>query len=113
MCKVIKGGTVRNEKLVQLVDGVPELPQVSQQDDTDIGLALDFECDLLIVSHAREGRMICAIKDRIKQIGGFTLIISLVFCNAYTNILKVNDNVFRYQERGQSASSQKSLLIKG
>ncbi|XP_046742507.1 pyruvate kinase PKM-like [Diprion similis] len=97
-CKVVKGGIVRNEKLVQLVDGIPELPQVSGKDDADIGLALDFECDLLIVSHVRNGQMICAVKDRIKQIGTRPIcVVAKISCNqgleAFDDILKVADAI--------------------
>ncbi|XP_048513437.1 pyruvate kinase PKM-like [Athalia rosae] len=97
-CKVLKGGSVRDEKLVQLVDGVPELPQVSEQDDNDISLALGFECDLLIVSHVRDGRMICAVKDSIKKVGIHPICVMAKICSnqgmdAFDDILKVADGI--------------------
>lgn len=89
---------MRNEKLVQLVDAVPELPQVSPQDDNDIGLALDFECDLLIVSHARDGKMICAVKERIKESGTRPIcVLAKISSNqgldAFDDILRVADGI--------------------
>ena len=71
MCKIIKGGTVKEESTVQLCNSILDLPQISEKDDQDIDLASELECDFLISSHTRNGKMLCAIKDRVKQIGDY------------------------------------------
>lgn len=70
-CKIIKGGIIKEESTVQLCDSILDLPQISEEDDRDIDLASDLECDFLISSHTQNGKMVCAIKDRVKQKGDY------------------------------------------
>ncbi|XP_012141373.1 pyruvate kinase isoform X2 [Megachile rotundata] len=69
VCKVIKGGIIKDEKLVQLMDSIIPLPQISETDNEHIRLAADLECDILIANHVRNKRLINGIKSRLKQIG--------------------------------------------
>ncbi|XP_017762660.1 PREDICTED: pyruvate kinase-like [Eufriesea mexicana] len=68
-CKVIKGGIVRDDKLVQLLDSVISLPQISEKDTKHLKLASILECDFLIMNHTRNEKMIYGIKSRLKHIG--------------------------------------------
>ncbi|XP_015589639.1 pyruvate kinase PKM [Cephus cinctus] len=97
-CKIVKGGRISNEKIVHLIDTSIDLPQVSEQDDIDIGLALEYECDFLIVSHARDGKMICAVKDRAKQLGLKPICVlgkisTQQGLDCFDDILKVSDGI--------------------
>ncbi|KAG7213001.1 hypothetical protein KM043_002339 [Ampulex compressa] len=69
VCTVLKGGVIKDESIVHLLDSAVALPQVSKEDDAHIGLALDLECDFLIVNHARCAKMIYAVRKRIADIG--------------------------------------------
>lgn len=62
---------MRNEKLVQLLDTVVELPQISETDDEHIKLSSRLECDFVIVNHARNEKMIYNIKRHYRQMGRF------------------------------------------
>ena len=70
-CKIKKGAKIKEESLVHLCDSILELPQISEEDDKDIILASDLECDFLISSNVQNGKMVCAIKNRLKEIGDY------------------------------------------
>ncbi|XP_023290529.1 pyruvate kinase [Orussus abietinus] len=97
-CKISKGGIIRDEKIVHLIDSVVELPQVSEQDDFDIAFALNHKSDFLIVSHVRSSKMICAVRNRVEQIGSRPICIlskisSLQGVNCFDEVLKVSDGI--------------------
>ncbi|XP_033296966.1 pyruvate kinase-like [Bombus bifarius] len=68
-CKIIKGGIVRDNKLVQLLDSVVSLPQISEKDTEHMKLASMLECDFLIMNHTRNEKMLYGIKSRLKKMG--------------------------------------------
>ncbi|KAK2583105.1 hypothetical protein KPH14_009132 [Odynerus spinipes] len=68
-CEVIKGGTVRNEKSVQLVGATVPLPMLSERDCTHINFASNVECDFIIVNQTRSSKMIRSVYRNIKQTG--------------------------------------------
>ncbi|XP_078036483.1 pyruvate kinase [Augochlora pura] len=68
VCKVLKGGIVRDEAQVQLLDSVVELPQLSKTDEEQIELTSFLECDFCIVNHTRNEKMIEAVKTGFDQI---------------------------------------------
>nr|XP_031834389.1 pyruvate kinase-like [Nomia melanderi] len=69
VCRVLKGGIVRDGKLVQLLDSVVALPQLSKKDEEHIELASFLECDFCIVNHTRNENMVEAVKTGFKQMG--------------------------------------------
>ncbi|KOC58949.1 Pyruvate kinase isozymes R/L [Habropoda laboriosa] len=69
ICKVVKGGTVRDDALVQLLDSIISLPQISEKDTQHVKLASALECDFVIVNHARNKEMIFSVKSRLKEMG--------------------------------------------
>ncbi|KAF3423639.1 hypothetical protein E2986_13158 [Frieseomelitta varia] len=68
-CRVVKGGIVRDNKLVQLLDSTVSLPQISDRDTGHVKLASMLECDFLIMNHTRNVRMLHGMKSRLKQMG--------------------------------------------
>ncbi|KAK9298554.1 hypothetical protein QLX08_008146 [Tetragonisca angustula] len=68
-CRVVKGGIVRDNKLVQLLDSTVSLPQISDTDTGHVKLASMLECDFLIMNHTRNERMLYGMKSRLKQMG--------------------------------------------
>ncbi|XP_029044342.2 pyruvate kinase PKM-like [Osmia bicornis bicornis] len=69
VCEIIKEGVVGDEKLVQLLDSAVSLPQISETDNEHVSLASMLECDIVIVNHARNEKMVHGIKSRLKHIG--------------------------------------------
>ncbi|KZC14922.1 Pyruvate kinase, partial [Dufourea novaeangliae] len=74
-CRVLKGGIVRDEKLVQLLDSVVALPQLSKKDEEHIQLSSFLECDFCIVNHTRNEKMVEAVKTGFNQMGMRTICI--------------------------------------
>lgn len=68
-CRVVKGGVVRDNKLVQLLDSTVSLPQISDRDTEHVKLASTLECDFLVMNHTRNEKMLYGIKSRLKQMG--------------------------------------------
>lgn len=68
-CRVVKGGIVRDNKLVQLIDSTVSLPQISDRDTGHVKLASMLECDFLITNHTRNEKMLYGMKSRLKQMG--------------------------------------------
>ncbi|XP_076763134.1 pyruvate kinase [Xylocopa sonorina] len=64
-CKIVKGGIVRDNKPVQLLDTIVSLPQISEKDTQHIKLASKLKCDFLIVNHVRNEKMIYGVKSRL------------------------------------------------
>ncbi|XP_076655565.1 pyruvate kinase [Halictus rubicundus] len=69
VCRVVKGGIVRDEALVQLLDSVVALPQLSKTDEEHIELASFLECDFCIVNHTRNEKMVEAVQTGFDQMG--------------------------------------------
>ncbi|CAK9829804.1 Pyruvate kinase PKLR [Anthophora retusa] len=69
VCKVIKGGILRDNTLVQLLDSIIALPQISEKDTEHIKLACALECDFIVVNHVRSKEMIYSVKSRLKEMG--------------------------------------------
>ncbi|XP_076374838.1 pyruvate kinase [Megalopta genalis] len=67
VCKVLKGGIVRDEALVQLLDSIVELPQLSKTDEEQIELTSFLECDFCIVNHTRNEKMVEVVKTGFDQ----------------------------------------------
>ncbi|XP_043273321.1 pyruvate kinase-like [Venturia canescens] len=65
-CIVTKGGTVSDGKSLEPIDTALALPDISEQDDSDIEFATNSESDFIVVSHVRRGETILKVKDRIK-----------------------------------------------
>lgn len=61
-----------DEKLVQLLDSAVSLPQISETDNEHVSLASMLECDIVIVNHARNEKMVHGIKSRLKHIGTYS-----------------------------------------
>ncbi|KAK1135270.1 hypothetical protein K0M31_008041 [Melipona bicolor] len=68
-CRVVKSGIVRDNKLVQLLDSMVSLPQISDRDTEHVKLASMLECDFLIMNHTRNEKMLYGMKSRLKQMG--------------------------------------------
>ncbi|CAD1478791.1 unnamed protein product, partial [Heterotrigona itama] len=68
-CRVVKAGIVRDNKLVQLLDSIVSLPQISDTDAEHARLASTLECDFLIMNHTRNGTMLRGMRSRLKQMG--------------------------------------------
>lgn len=75
-CIVTKGGTLGNEKSLEPIDTVLHLPDISEEDDSDIEFAINSECDFIVVSHVRRGETILKVKDRIKSAGSLFISIN-------------------------------------
>ncbi|XP_016914153.3 pyruvate kinase [Apis cerana] len=66
-CKIIKGGIVKDGKLIQLLDSLVPLPQISEKDIAHMKWASHLECDFLIMNHVRSEKVLYTIKSRFKE----------------------------------------------
>lgn len=66
-CKIIKGGIVKDGKLIQLLDSLVPLPQISEKDIAHVKWASHLECDFLIMNHVRNEKVLYTIKSRFKE----------------------------------------------
>lgn len=66
-CKIIKGGIVKDGKLIQLLDSLVPLPQISEKDIAHMKWASHLECDFLIMNHVRNEKVLYTIKSRFKE----------------------------------------------
>ncbi|XP_057338019.1 pyruvate kinase-like [Microplitis mediator] len=74
-------GRISNGKMIQPIDTALELPEISDKDEEDINLALELECDFLIVSHIRTSE---TISSKISSSQGV---------DNFDDILKVADGI--------------------
>lgn len=89
---------ISNGKIIQTIDTALELPGISEKDEEDINLALELECDYLIVSHVRTSKTIYMIKKRVKEssvrpICILAKISSSQGVDSFDDILKVADGI--------------------
>ncbi|KAK0181900.1 hypothetical protein PV327_000084 [Microctonus hyperodae] len=115
-CTVMKSGVVANKKIVQPIDTPLNLPQISKQDDNDIDLALELECDFLIASHTRSWKSISTIKERIKKISPrpICVLAKISTCQgieAFNDILKVADGIVIDRESLQIEVRMEKLFL--
>ncbi|XP_031773055.1 pyruvate kinase-like [Apis florea] len=66
-CKIIKGGIIKDGKLIQLLDSLVPLPQISEKDIEHMKWASHLECDFLIINHVRNEKVLYTIKSRFKK----------------------------------------------
>ncbi|XP_076296623.1 pyruvate kinase [Lasioglossum baleicum] len=98
VCRILKGGTVRDEALVQLLDSVVALPQLSETDEEHIQLTSFLECDFCIVNHARNEKMVEAVKTGFNEIGTLKICViakisSQQGLDSFDEILQVSDAI--------------------
>ncbi|XP_054016574.1 pyruvate kinase PKM-like [Hylaeus anthracinus] len=117
VCKVVKGGMVRDGKLVQLLDSVVELPQVSKKDQEHIQLASFLECDFVIINHTRSEKMVHTIKTGFEEMGNTRVCIiakisSLQGFENFDEILRAADGILLDRASLETdAGSEKLFLV--
>lgn len=115
-CTIMKSGVVANGKIVQPIDTALNLPQISKQDNNDIDLALELECDFLIASHTRSWKSISIIKEHIKKISPrpICVLAKISTCQgveAFDDILKVADGIVIDRESLQVEVRMEKLFL--
>lgn len=69
--------------MVQLLDSVVSLPQISEKDTEHMKLASMLECDFLIMNHTRNEKVLYGIKSRLKKMGMDKLYIIPMICSMH------------------------------
>lgn len=106
-----------NNKIVQLIDNCTiNLPELSEQDYLDIDLAIELECDFLIISHVKNWQTIATVKEYIKKLSPRPIcLLGKISSNQgvenFDDILRVADGIVVDRESLQVDIRSEKLLL--